>query len=298
LNGRLPSEAIKAPDNDMELDPTQATQPYFDPRRAGQSNSENEDLADIVCYLHPNSPTAYKIVEAIASYSPQHVYPNIGLSENLEGSYELPGVDIAMAPTTSHAGEEEDTQPLTQTQRVERGHRTTRDIALRFSSKVHDLCMGWVFGRNTQKCDVILHVPADPKPVSGIHFRIYVKDGDVLMLEDCSTNGTVVDHNLVMRNRTYRDSYPRIMIMQGNLVEVMLPNNNSIQFVVNIPVRSNQESKYQENLTAYLERVKKEEARLDGRLNNNAGLAIHRAVRQNPPPMMIKESVSSISRGF
>ena len=68
----------------------------------------------------------------------------------------------------------------------------TRDLALRLSATLKDPLAGYTFGRNEARCDFVLSHKASEgaKRISNIHFRVWVTEQGVIMLEDQSTNGT------------------------------------------------------------------------------------------------------------
>ncbi|KAL5357393.1 kinase-like domain-containing protein [Aspergillus floccosus] len=197
----------------------ESTQPCTDPRRMGYNNSglHEEDLSDIICILHPNSPAAHQAVAVTARHAPQHIL------QRQELEYE-----------------DSDTAAL--------------DIALRLSSSVHDLSSGFCFGRNKQRCDLLL-TDANSKRVSNMHFRIYLTEDVILMLEDVSTNGTIVDNHRL--RKTQKDNSR--MLTSGSVIQVMngTLSSDEIRFVVRIPAREGYHMQYTDNLIRYFERVQK-----------------------------------------
>ena len=136
-----------------------------------------------------------------------------------------------------------------------------RDIALRFSSRVHDMCMGWSFGRNPLKCDLPIVGSNETLKISNRHFRIYLNPYGVLMLEDTSTNGTWVDHNLLQMKPGHAGQKSRRTIQQGSMIEILLSAPDPcMRFIVNIPSRDRGEAKYNQKLGEYMALVKQ----LDG----------------------------------
>ncbi|KAF9883871.1 hypothetical protein FE257_002714 [Aspergillus nanangensis] len=198
----------------------ESTQPCTDPRRMGHNNSglHEEDLSDIICILHPNSPAAHHAVATTARFAPQHILQR----EELE--YE--GSDVA-----------------------------TLDVALRLSSNVHNIHSGFCFGRNKARCDLLL-THAESKRVSNLHFRIFLTDDGILMLEDASTNGTIVDNCRLRKISTNGHSR---MLTSGSVIQVMNGEMSSdeIRFVVRIPSRDGFQMPYTENLIRYFERAQK-----------------------------------------
>lgn len=231
--------------------PTQPqTQPYHDPRRHGASSMLGEqDETDIIAILHPTSPSAHHAVSLTAEVASQHILQNDALSQ----------IDEEQVMEEGNDG-------LTQRTQAPDGNRSAWDIALRFSSKLNDLRHGFYFGRTPTNADIIL----GGKPHSGIssrQFRIFLNHNGILMLEDTSTNGTVVD-NVVLRGDRYisptGESQPRTTLHQGALIEVLTSKSRSgdlVRFVVNIPSRDLGQTKYNQNLTGYLQCINQAERR-------------------------------------
>ncbi|CAG7915737.1 unnamed protein product [Penicillium olsonii] len=195
----------------------ESTQPLADPRRMGMNNSgiQDQDLSDIICILHPNSHAAHDAVAASARLGAQHILQRDALER-------------------------------------EASHTADLDLALRLSSDVHSLGAGFCFGRNRARCDVLLTVDDDAKRVSNTHFRIYLTGDGILMLEDTSTNGTVVD-NCRLRKSQKENSR---MLTNGSVIQVVTGiGSDEVRFVVRIPSREGFATPYQENLCRYFERV-------------------------------------------
>lgn len=216
--------------------PTQPTQGTFDPRRAGSANSgfAGSDLADVLCILHPCSPAAFKIVESTAATHPQHVL------QDVSGSHFNDGLSQAEL-------EEEETFIL-------HGEDTpqTLDLALRFSSRRVNSAMGFVFGRNKALCDIVIGTDT-VKRVSNVHFRIFVNQSGVCMLEDLSTNGTVVD-NVILKG------FPHIpttrMLNAGSIVEILSPKmDECVKFILRIPSRESHLDEFNARFTSYMHEV-------------------------------------------
>ncbi|KAH8429690.1 serine/threonine-protein kinase [Aspergillus melleus] len=198
----------------------ESTQPCTDPRRMGYNNSglHEQDLSDTICILHPSSPAAHQAVAATADICPQHILQK----DDLE--YET--VDIA-----------------------------TFDIALRLSSNVRDLTQGFVFGRNRARCDLLLAADPNSKRISNLHFRVHITENGIVMLEDLSTNGTIVDN---CRLRKSQKDNSR-MLTNGSVIQVMNGDQASeeVRFVVRLPSREGFSMRYTENLLRYFERIQK-----------------------------------------
>ncbi|PLB33253.1 serine/threonine-protein kinase [Aspergillus candidus] len=198
----------------------ESTQPCTDPRRMGYNNSGlvEEDVSDIICILHPNSPAAHDAVSKTALFAPQHILQR----DELE---------------------------------YERNDTPALDLALRLSSPVKNLSAGFCFGRNRERCDILL--ASDPKltRVSNVHFRIYLTEDGILMLEDLSTNGTIVDN---CRLRRVQRENSR-MLTGGSVIQVLSGDQVSVEvrFVVRFPSRDGHVMQYTENMLRYFERIQK-----------------------------------------
>lgn len=212
-----------------------ATQPVFDPRRLGQQTSglSNEDIADIICLLLPYSEPARQEVRRIAAESTQHMV----------GRDDVDGI-----PLNYHL--EDDSRNFTGLRSDVGEHH----IALRFSSDVKDPSLGFTFGRHPQFADICLR--NDPnRRLSKIHFRIYLNEWGVLMLEDMSTNGTVVDDVLLWK-KDPKSPESRRTLESGSKIKILMhePSGDFV-FLVRIPNREGECAEaFKRNLDAYLAR--------------------------------------------
>ncbi|OJD33760.1 pkinase-domain-containing protein [Diplodia corticola] len=226
----------------MDEEPTQpATQQVIDPRRLGRSISGlGDDVADILCILTPTSRAAFQIVENTAKEAPQHVLQNQPIN-----------------------GYQPNTQPFSQSlEEAETFILDPHDLALRFSSSCKQPWHGFCFGRNPSMCDVILPVsPDSAKKISNLHFMIYVNKHGVLMLEDASMNGTLVD-DVHLKARTKDPLHQRTKMLQpGSMITLLSTTDDEmIKFIVRIPDHTGFEDEYAENLNNYMANV--EEQRL------------------------------------
>ena len=209
--------------------PTQATQPCDDVRRHRYNLSDisQEDLSDVICVLHPNSPAAFHAVQATMMSHPQHILQNNDLRN-------LTPEDIDLDET----------------------YASSRDIALRISSKVKIPESGFLFGRTADHADIVLVRDADIKSVSNKHFKIFVNEQGSLMIQDMSTNGIIVDDiHLHHKDRNGQILSPRhatLALQPGTLITVVGRNRAEIKFLLRIPSRGECEDKYEDNLRRYL----------------------------------------------
>lgn len=190
---------------------TQDTQPATQPVSAElleRCSYAPDDVSDVVCILHPTSAPACQAVEFTAATHPGNV-----LRDHL---------------STSIVDGQEQQRPT--------------DIALRLS-QFHTLVnptRGWVFGRNPRLADICLAksgTTAAEKKISNQHFRIYVNGHGIVMLEDTSTNGTLVE-GLVLSAKNPKCAMHARMLTHGSTVQIQLQELDPINFVVWFPTRT------------------------------------------------------------
>lgn len=228
----------------------------MDPRRLGQGNSElkDEDASDIFCILHPSSIPAYKAASLIYQDTPQHTISTdrgeVKIREKVEGPHrehdEVGTIDLA-------------------TQGIH-----SCDIALRLSSNLKNVALGgFLFGRNKSRCDIVLGQEDEVKRISNIHFRIYINEFGIIMLEDQSTNGTVVDNVLLRAKDKENGTDFRHTLEQGAIITLtMTPPEVDFRFIVRIPQRDDAaETAYNVNLTNYFFRQNRAQAEREERIN-------------------------------
>ena len=212
-----------------------STQAVFDPRRAGHSTSGLNDVdnADVLCILHPCSQAALQIVGTTYQRSPQHV---------------LQSRNHAFADQSQlDALSEEETFILDD-------HNAPLDLALRLSSTTIRPAMGFTFGRNPGSSDIVLHIDS-MKRISNQHFRIYVNDSGVIMVQDMSTNGTLVD-DILLKQRGSEKEMTR-MLQANSIIQILSPvAEDCIKFLVRIPARNDHSQLFVENFKLFMARVK------------------------------------------
>ncbi|KAI4617879.1 hypothetical protein J4E83_006211 [Alternaria metachromatica] len=228
----------------MEADPSQQTQPatqqVLDPRRLGRNNSglNDGDIADVLVILHPATPTAIRIVEQTAQDRPEHV-----LFRNSLDSMSSSITDV----------EEQETFIINAPEgRQGTSSRAGADLALRMSSakRLKFKPLGFIFGRNHQSADVIFGQDSG-KRISNQHFRIYLNADGLLMLDDMSTNGTIVDDAL-LKCKDPRFSKMR-MLSSGSIICIQNSNDaEMIKFIVRVPSRVNYMDRFRDNLRNFI----------------------------------------------
>jgi hypothetical protein len=216
-----------------------ATQQVIDPRRLGQTNSglNDEDLADIFCILHPASTPAQNAAALTHKLAPQHTistHSEVKIRERNGDPDHDPGTFVHAAQGV-----------------------TSCDIGLRLSAALKDPSAGYRFGRNMQRCDIVLGQDDETKRVSNMHFRIYINEYDTIMLEDQSTNGTAVDGTMLRAKEKENGHKYRHMLTQGSIIILtMTPPEQDFRFIVRIPQREGEsDTAYRQNLTNYFHRL-------------------------------------------
>ncbi|SPN96743.1 related to protein kinase RAD53 [Cephalotrichum gorgonifer] len=223
--------------------PTQATQNVVDPRRTGKQNSgfSDDDISDIVCVLHPHSNHARRETARLALANSPYVFGRDEV-DNVDADFSLEdkASRFNMAPPGL-------------------GNHV---IVLKLSAAMKDPHLGFTFGRNTARCDVCFdHDPY--RRLSNIHFRVFVNDYGVVMLEDQSTNGTIVD-TVLLKSKSHAPAEKRRMLTSGSRIKILMHQEDmDLEFMVRIPRR---EGAYD---AAYRDRLNDYFARLAALRNNN-----------------------------
>ncbi|KAJ9134010.1 Serine/threonine-protein kinase RAD53 [Pleurostoma richardsiae] len=220
-------------DHDESQPTQQATQNVVDPRRLGKQNSgfSDDDISDIICLLLPYSEAARQEVADIALSTSQHMVRREDADNvDLNCSAEVNARGFGTSPYTSgeHA------------------------VVLRLSAQVKNPLQGFTFGRNSTRCDICF--TKDPlRRLSNIHFRIYLNEYGVLMLEDQSTNGTVVDGTL-LKFRSRQTNETRRTLSSGSIISILMHEVSlDLAFLVRIPKREGDyEALYRRKMRSYL----------------------------------------------
>jgi len=222
---------------DNEVLTQQCTQDLIDPRRMGRNNSglSDADISDVMCILHPCSPAAFRIVALTGKQSPQHVLQRDGYRDYNDG-------------LTQSVLEEQETFILNSD-----GPNHALDLALRLTAEIINPAVGFVFGRNSQVCDIVLASDTN-KRVSNLHFSIFMNDAGVLMLRDFSTNGTMVD-DMLLKGKNRHDPQTR-MLESGSIIQILSPQADEVvKFVVRIPSRDGHFQQYESKFQFYMRRA-------------------------------------------
>ena len=219
-----------------------STQQVLDPRRLGRNNSglSEFDTLDVIAILHPTTPSAIKIVENAADRCPQHVLLRNSLNSD---SLNLSLTDI----------EEQETIIINDNgEKVGQGSRTGADLVLRMSSASTLVfkSRGFIFGRNPNSADIVFGQDSG-KRISNQHFRIYINENGILMVEDLSTNGTIVDDKL-LKSKDMRFDRSR-MISSGSVLCIQSTNDAEMtKFIVRVPTRGSRGSRFDQKLKEFI----------------------------------------------
>lgn len=253
-----------------------ATQLVMDPRRLGEYDSDlsDEDQGDVLCIFHPASLSALHVASRIAETAPEHTISRAEIPLRIRGVE--PGQQIVSPDTMTLA---------------ENG-LVTRDLALRLSANLKDPLAGYTFGRNEQRCDFVINYATTDgaKRISNIHFRVWLTEAGVIMLEDQSTNGTWVEGKHLRSKNKENGGMFRHTLTHGTLIKLqMIPGqDDDIQFVVRIPKREGPfDEIYDKNVAEYFARLVKarEERRRLKALQNGNGAAGQGAVSRCMGPL-------------
>jgi len=240
----------------MEDDSTQkATQEVLDPRRTGRNSSRanQKGSANVLAILHPASPAAIQTVQWTAEHRREHILSH--RNRNADGTFSDDTSDIDEQETIILDRHNAPSNLPTA--------RAGDDLALRMSSKLLDSSLGFVFGRNPNCSDIVL--PPDPsRRISNQHFRIFLNPEAILMLEDLSTNGTLVDESLLK----CRD-YPRLpktrMLQPGSIICIRNSNDSDmIKFIVAFPPRVSHVDEYEANVKNFLYKCAPNDVQVQG----------------------------------
>ncbi|KAI1657829.1 hypothetical protein F4813DRAFT_358018 [Daldinia decipiens] len=252
-------------------DDSQATQPAtqnaLDPRRFGKQNSgfSDEDISDIICLLYPNSDSASREVQRIASSSEY--------AHHTAGRYTADAID-------SDLYLEDDAQDFGRTRGI-----GDHALVIKLSSVLKDPRLGFTFGRNRARCDLCFDY--DPsKRLSNIHFRIFANKYGTVMLEDQSTNGTVVDGKLLRKRadpqKPSQNNPTKRTLESGSTIKIVMHDTSKdLLFLVRIPRRDgDHDVAYRRKLGAYLRRAQGQ----DDDANRTIGPGPSGHVNLFPPP--------------
>ena len=261
-----------------------ATQPSTLPLHNGAYSAEEFD--DVLCILQPASQSAMTVCQNIWKQTPRFIlqYSNAGLradgtvqedddlemigAEDTQGARKHEPHQDLNAHDLDEAGEQPVTEKLKhddanpaktgyhvvkETQPLQ---TTNLDVALRTSATVKDVVLGFVFGRDLQKSDIQLSTgtPGDVR-ISSMHFRIYLNQYGILMLEDTSTNGTTVDDESLGRSYKNRTK----ILSHGSTIEFVTNANRATKavekatFIVKLPKRN--DAQYKANLQHYVLKI-------------------------------------------
>ncbi|KAI4199968.1 MAG: hypothetical protein LQ350_004229 [Teloschistes chrysophthalmus] len=243
-------QAGHLPQFDPDLDMEEATQQVAVPRvkpRGRLGDLSDDDRADILCILSPNSREAYDAIELVAKTTPQHILQHHSVSSDtkipINGSPQVvPRPDTA-GDIDGEKAAEANTSPG--------ANRPPLDIALRLSSKIQNPNQGFAFGRAAARVDLLISNSWDHR-VSGLHFCIYINSKGSLMCRDESTNGTFVDGRHLKRDGQPGDFGPQSTIHDNSTIELLYGDKaEAARFWVRIPDRTGVKDRYARKLHAY-----------------------------------------------
>ncbi|KAL8731091.1 MAG: hypothetical protein Q9166_003619 [cf. Caloplaca sp. 2 TL-2023] len=176
--------------------------------------------------------------------------------------YDRTDILCILTPTSPAAFQAVELVAATTEQHILKGLRQSSakpslDIALRMDTMIIDPVQGFAFGRDKMKSDLLISKGGQMR-VSGRHFCIHVNANGSLMCKDTSTNGTVVDCQLLRPKNDPTDYGDSISLHNGTVIEVMVgaaPNAESMRFMVQVPDRSGVSLQYGSKLDQYIDFV-------------------------------------------
>lgn len=216
-----------------------------------QANTQNdgalqEDTSDILCVLHPASEAALRIAAYTAITNPDHVLQRHDTGASGGAHYHKQTSQNLDNPSFSFS-----------TSRSQEPN----DLALRFSTELRNPAMGFCFGRTAAVCDIDLSAGKSAKRISAQHFRIFVNADGILMLEDMSTNGTIVDTHTIGGKRVPGNCRTRILT-GGSIIEILSPvQEEFIKFIVRVPSRDGYHDAYAGKYQEFMARAATEQQR-------------------------------------
>lgn len=266
VDNDIADESIPVPDTDFDLnfvprqyDALEAKDDEFlnmvIESGAYQSwRSDLVDITDIICVLYPHSEIAGNEAQQLAMSGSPYI---IGKDEaDNFGKNEIDSF-IATKDLEDHPSLfEPDTTSY-----------CDYAILLRLSSQTKSPAAGFAFGRHPNKCDIAF-VNDLLRRVSNIHFRIYVNEYGMVMIEDMSTNGTFINENLLTFNSKSSNKRPASQgLSSGDIICLRIPGDmNDISFRVQIPHRDDQqEEAYAHRVEEYLARYASQGEIITGR---------------------------------
>lgn len=214
--------------NDPYYEVTQPNDEVITRLANGNSGLTDEDAADIVCILHPDSDAARVACSENHKLNPKNTISLYGDTADLASQGLVPC-----------------------------------DLAVRLSANVKDINLGWVFGRSHERCDFVFKAGTPPQ-ISNQHFRIYLNEHSILMIEDMSTNGISVDRVVLRYKRKDNGKPYRHTIGNGTLLSVVLSRDKSLlqNFIIRVPQRSDEaQEAFDKNFANYVFRMQEHQVR-------------------------------------
>ncbi|KAH7160482.1 hypothetical protein B0J13DRAFT_128129 [Dactylonectria estremocensis] len=209
------------------------------------------DITSTICVLQPTSDTACLEVQRLFDKSSPHVFIK-------DAAFDLNFLFNQDSPQETDKNDGTKLQPpLTlHDQSSSKNDSSEYAILLRLTTKPKNPTVGFTFGRHAGHCDVAL--VNDPlRRVSNMHFSIYVNEDGTAMIEDHSTNGTVVGNQFLnAKPRTRGESDPpltKLALSSGMIIHIILRASASdMTFLVGLPKRDEaQKEVFAQNVKNY-----------------------------------------------
>lgn len=245
-NGEPPSKTSKSVET---IEATQKCTMISTSRQSGSAEISRDDETDVLCILRPTSEEAWRTVTLVAETTPQHILQNGFKVCTFQDSSVVKNRSHARAPSP-HTGQ------MDHFQMGGTFFEHPSDIALRLSSELKDRHRGFVFGRSQSRCDILMPSRAG-QFISGVHFRVFVNEEGLTMLENISRNGTLVDGQFLEASSEDPNVRSTRMIVCGSLIEIFCDKQQtSIRFIVGVPNRQFLEAEWGQRLADYVNYLK------------------------------------------
>ena len=254
------------PFEDDDFQPTQVfTQPH---EHILRSNLWVPRAEEILCLLRPINHHALTVLKNIAKSTPQHILFERDEEDDDESSDADVGTDNGRNPPKRSL------------------QNDPKAIALRVTSRVRNLARGFVFGRSPDRSDIVIETGLQDARISSRHFRIFLNECQILMIEDLSTNGTVVDGDTIKSQnpdskRVLSDRTTVALLIYGRRTDRRI---EKAEFTVSLPERDAEQ--YAHNLQNYVQRIKRAE---DSHPSTRLGV-----MRQTPLPLISAGTTPSV----
>ncbi|KAF7556111.1 hypothetical protein G7Z17_g1593 [Cylindrodendrum hubeiense] len=257
------------------LIPTDVVDPAK-PQTQQERDIPSIDISSTICVLHPASETARLDVQHLLDKASPNVF--------------VKASGIKQLPKDSPQSLNYKLQPDFDFNHRLSSRNDVGDyvIILDLSIKPKNPAAGFTFGRSSRRCDVAL-VNDPHRRISNVHFSIYVDEDGTAMIEDHSTNGTVVDSQLLGWDIPAEGRSDPVVtkwtLDSGMIITVLLNDEASdLKFRVQIPDRNEiQKDLYAQNVKNFFiqHNIKRQSETSTSRSSDDDSLYISKLKQQS-----------------